>query len=109
MRLPRIPRRRENNLLSKINLRRLAEVVWLLKRIARSNQPEVWFLLEREFRLLRTWMETGDIDRQQDWNLRKLTSKLRRMNDTENRRAPSQMTKCGIEKMAWIAAVSSIT
>jgi hypothetical protein len=73
----------------------------MLRKIALSNDPEIWALLEREFALIKAWLTTGEMDRRQDWDMKKLIYSLRR----QRRRRVSRVTKRGIEKFAWAACI----
>ncbi len=75
------------------SLPRLETVVEELKKAAESTQPEIWELLQQEFALISNWLKTGELDRRQDWNLKKMESRLRRR--FQRRRYAAPMTKRG--------------
>ena len=64
-----------------------------LKEAVEANQPEIWELLQQEFALISTWLKTGELDRRQDWILKKMESRLRRR--LQRRRYAAQVTKRG--------------
>ena len=95
---PRIRHSRTITQAAGIDDRRFLEIVETLRRIARSDDPDIWTLLEKECEFLGRWMKTGEMDKLRDWNLRKLEAKLRRRRSGKTASsAVSPVTKIGID------------
>jgi hypothetical protein len=70
--------------------------------LVRSNDPEIWLLLEREIALVKDWIKTGELDRRKEWNMKKLVYGVRRRRQaaallTAQRHNRPRVTKRGMQ------------